>query len=157
MSDEFIVNNGGEQTEFDTGARRDTQKGKTRYDLIHPLLLERLADHLAKGAAYYGEGNWEKGIPISNCYASMFRHMMAWRNGEREEDHLAAIVFNVMAIMFVEREVRAGRLPSDLLDMPGHQEEHKMYIGYLTGELANRYLHPMYIRYEDGKEEEEDG
>jgi hypothetical protein len=103
MSD-WITKDSGQRDEFETGARRDTQVGKDRYDLIPVSALKRLAGLYARGAEKYGEGNFEKGIPFSRVYASMFRHMMQWREGDRTEDHLAAVAWNAFALMFYEEE-----------------------------------------------------
>jgi hypothetical protein len=84
---------------FATGAQRDTSDGKSRIDLIDPVLLERVGHHLAKGAKHYGEHNWQRGIPTDRYLESLCRHVNAYRMGNRDEDHLSAIVFNVMGIM----------------------------------------------------------
>lgn len=110
MADKFETLDSGKREDFATGARRDTQEGKPRYDLIPTGPLRRLADLLARGADKYGEHNWEKGMPLSRFYASMFRHLIQWREGDRAEDHLAAILFNAMAIMHFED---AGRTDLD--------------------------------------------
>lgn len=99
------VKDSGKREEFNTGARRDTQEGKPRFDLVPPLALLRVAQHYANGAVKYGDRNWEKGIPMSRTLASLMRHIEAWRRGEDDEDHLAAVVFNAMALMHFE-EVR---------------------------------------------------
>lgn len=101
---------------YPTGAVRDTPEGKPRYDLIDPLLLRRVAAHLQLGAEYYGEHNWTKGIPSSRYMASLLRHVEQHRNGERDEDHLAAAVFNIMGLM--RNEERHPEL-NDLYDWNG--------------------------------------
>lgn len=102
-----------------TGAKRDTQAGKPRYDLISPILLRRLAALLERGAAHYGERNWEKGQETSRTIASLWRHLLQYVEGAADgEDHLAAIVFNVMSLMHVETKVASGELPRELLDAP---------------------------------------
>lgn len=101
--EQFVTKDSGARAEFDTGSQRDSQEGKPRYDLIPIDPLKRLADLYARGAEKYEERNWEKGQPFSRLYASMFRHMMQWREGDRDEDHLAAVIFNAMAIMEFEK------------------------------------------------------
>lgn len=95
----FVVKDSGERQEFETGAKRDTQTGKPRYDLIPPLALKRVADLYAKGAIKYDEHNWTKGMPLSRFLASMMRHAMQFSMGDKDEDHLAAVIFNALAIM----------------------------------------------------------
>jgi hypothetical protein len=73
---------------------------------------------MARGAEKYGERNWEQGIPVSRFYASALRHLMQWREGDSQEDHLAAVLFNVGGIMFTRARVAAGALPAELDDGP---------------------------------------
>ncbi len=102
----FVTKDSGAREEYETGARRDTQAGKTRWDLIPPLALKRVADLYARGAVKYDEWNWAKGIKMSRCYASAFRHLMQWVFGDKDEDHLAAVVFNIFCIMHYEETGR---------------------------------------------------
>ena len=119
MMPDFTLEDSGARENFETGSLRDTDEGKPRYDLISTVGLTRVAQLMAKGAEKYGERNWELGQPTSRFYASMFRHMMAWANGERTEDHLAAVVFNAMGIMHMEERVENDLLPPGLIDFPG--------------------------------------
>jgi hypothetical protein len=96
------VKDSGKREEQGTGAVRDTQDGKPRYDLIPVMALRRLAVHYANGARKYSARNWEKGIPSSRCYSSALRHLFQYAEGDRSEDHLSAILFNVMAIIHWE-------------------------------------------------------
>jgi len=98
----YITKDSGAREEFDSGARRDTQDGKPRYDLIPPGPLKRLAELYARGAEKYDEHNWTKGMPISRYLASLMRHPEQYREGDTEEDHLAAVVWNAMAIMYFQ-------------------------------------------------------
>ncbi len=99
-SEEFILEDSkGKKESFKSGAVRDTAENKTRYDLIPPHALKRLADIYMKGAKKYDERNWEKGIPFNRCIASAMRHLEAFRLGINDEDHLAQCVWNLFAIM----------------------------------------------------------
>jgi hypothetical protein len=96
------------------------QVGKPRYDLIPVVPLRRLADLYARGAEKYGEGNFEKGMPFRRVYASLLRHIYQYAEGDRTEDHLAAVAWNAFALMFFEEQIRTGKLPAQLDDMsPG--------------------------------------
>lgn len=119
----FTTKDSGERQEFETGARRDTQEDKPRYDLISPIALRRFAELMGRGAEKYGDRNWEKGIPLSRFYASMFRHMMQWAEGDVSEDHLAAVLFNAAGIMHTEQKILSGELPGTLADA-GWLEKH---------------------------------
>lgn len=98
----FTTKDSGKRQEFESGMVRDTQDGKPRYDLIPVTSLKRLADLYARGAIKYDNNNWMKGQPYSRAYASLFRHLIAWREGERSEDHLAAVAWNAFALMYYE-------------------------------------------------------
>lgn len=97
-----MLHDSGERQEFDTGAVRDPQQGKGRYDLISPYALKRLALHYEAGAAKYDDRNWEQGIPASRCFSSAVRHLFQWLAGQRDEDHLAAAAWNIFAIIHFE-------------------------------------------------------
>ena len=122
MSKDVLMHDSGNRENFNTGAVRDTASDKPRPDLISPFAEERVGQWLAKGAEKYAERNWEAGIPISRCWASLCRHKMAYQQGKRDEDHLAAIIFNAMAIMHYEEMIERGVLPPNLLDdMPTYE------------------------------------
>lgn len=108
----------GVRQEFDTGSRRDTDKGKGRPDLIPTSFLRELAAHFEHGAVKYGDNNWQKGQPLSRYYASAFRHLLSVKEGKEDENHAIAAVWNLLAIRWTLEEVRAGRLPVTLVDLP---------------------------------------
>ena len=98
------VKDNGERREFESGAVRDIQVGKGRFDLLPPKAIKRLAQHFENGAVKYGDRNWEKGINI-NCYIdSGLRHIFAYLDGNNDEDHLAASVWNLMCAIQTEIE-----------------------------------------------------
>lgn len=101
----FELPDSGARTHFDTGAVRDMQQDKGRYDLLPPKPLKRLAVHYERGARKYNARNWEKGIPMSACFSSTVRHLFQWLDGDESEDHLAAAVWNLFAIMHFEEEM----------------------------------------------------
>ena len=111
MSNDFTVKDSGERASFESGMVRDTDEGKARFDLLHPAgqpyedqLLTRVAVHLAKGARKYEARNWEKATgqaELDRFKASAERHLMQWLAGERDEDHAAAVVFNLLGAEFV--------------------------------------------------------
>lgn len=111
-----VQDSGERQSRFGTGSVRDTQEGKPRIDLIPPLFIRRLGMHFANGAKKYGDNNWRKGQPLSQYYTSGMRHMLAWFEGQEDEDHFAAAMWNVGCAMWTLEEVRAGRLPASLDD-----------------------------------------
>ena len=88
--------------EFDTGAIRSSDENKILWDLIPVECLERVAIKYTDGAKIYGKHNWEKGIPTERYVGGALRHFMQWRLGQKDEDHLSAVVFNIFGIMFNE-------------------------------------------------------
>ena len=102
--------------EFNTGAIRDIQDNKPRFDLLPIMCLKRLSKLYESGAIKYGENNYQKGMPFKRVYASLFRHLVAWREGETGEDHLAAIAWNAFALMYFEEMIKSGKLPKELDD-----------------------------------------
>lgn len=110
----------GKRQNFTTGAVRDTQENKGRYDLLSIPAMRRLAQHMEKGADKYAERNWEKGIPASRCFSSAMRHMFQWMDGKGDEDHLAAAMWNIMVIMhFEERKPEMIDVPERSSDQEG--------------------------------------
>lgn len=105
----FVTKDSGKREQYDSGMVRDTQDGKPRYDLIPHIPLRRLADLYARGAEKYGEGNWMKAAgpeEMQRFKASAFRHFMQALQGERDEDHYTAAVWNLFAIMWLEDKLQ---------------------------------------------------
>lgn len=104
---DFITKDSGERTEYTSGMVRDTDKGKARFDLIHPegipydeQILTRFAKLMARGAEKYCARNWEKASgdeELKRFKASALRHCEQWYCGETDEDHAVAVFFNIMA------------------------------------------------------------
>ena len=118
----YGMTDSGKRQSFGKGmAIRDTADDKPRPDLISPFAEERQGHWLRMGAAKYAERNWENGMPFSRCVASLKRHVMKYQQGKRDEDHLAAIMFNAMALIHYEEMIERGRLPAELNDMPNYQ------------------------------------
>ncbi len=111
------VKDSGERQEFNTGARRDTQSGKGRYDLLPPRAIKRLAKHYENGAKKYGDRNWEKGMPLSRFMDSAMRHMFKTLEGQRDEDHLIAAAWNILGIAEIQERIEEGLLPKELDDI----------------------------------------
>lgn len=96
---EHLITEMGNSRTFESGAKRDSNKGKIRPDLISPYMLKRVGQILANGANKYGPDNWKKGIP-NECYKeSLMRHVLSVMEDDLSEDHCAAVIFNIMGIM----------------------------------------------------------
>jgi hypothetical protein len=102
---EYIkVIDSGERREYATGAVRDRQRGKGRYDLLPPKSIDRIAKHFENGATKYGDRNWEKGIDVSDFIDSALRHTFKYLDGLNDEDHLAAAAWNLLCAIQTEIE-----------------------------------------------------
>jgi len=117
------VQDSGQMEDFDTGSVRDTRDGKGRFDLITPIAMKRIAQHYENGAKKYKDRNWEKGQPVSRFFDSATRHLntlmeLKLKGKPLDEDHLAAAIWNLMAIIHVEDMVAEGLLPLHLVDWP---------------------------------------
>ncbi|AIG78420.1 Hypothetical protein AJAP_27880 [Amycolatopsis japonica] len=114
----FTTKDSGERSEFEGGGQRDSETGKPRFDLLLPVrvpyedqLLTRVAALMGRGAEKYEDRNWEKfsdQAALDRARSSAFRHFMQWFNGETDEDHAAAVVFNLKAAEYVKGRL-AGR------------------------------------------------
>ena len=113
----------GERRTFASGAIRDRGGFKPRPDLISPHANLREGAWLAVGAEKYGTRNYEKGMPISDCIASLTRHLEAYKLGLTDEDHMAAIRTNAGFILHFEGEIKAGRMDPSLDDMPHYEDQ----------------------------------
>ena len=110
----------GEPERFAAGAIRDSSAGKPRYTLIPPGPLRRVAAHYTAGADEYGAYNWVQGQPVSRLLDSAFRHLEAFRDGETDEDHAAACVWNLLGAMFFEGSGWDDRFVWDVPPHPGY-------------------------------------
>jgi hypothetical protein len=85
--------------------------------LITPYAEDRLAKWYELGAGKYAPRNWEKGISTSRCMDSAKRHINRYMQGLKDEDHLAAAVWNLMAIMHFEA------VKPEMQDIPSRKED----------------------------------
>ena len=112
------IKDSGERQSFQTGSVRDSRDGKGRFDLLPMRALQRLARHYEAGAKKYGDRNWEKGQPISRYLDSGIRHACKYLEGQRDEDHLIAAVWNLIGAADTEERIKAGLLSKELDDVP---------------------------------------
>lgn len=108
----FITKANGEKLTYKSGFKKETDINKPRFDLLIPKstkfdnsMLYRWSMLLSRGANKYSERNWEKANSLEEMdkfKASAFRHFMQWFHGETDEDHAAAILFNVNAVEYVK-------------------------------------------------------
>ena len=108
----FGVKDSGKRQEFVGGMVRDTTEGKLDYTrLLAGPMLERWAIHLAKGAEKYpdvspGVANWTLAVGdgiYQRFRQSALRHMIQWLRGDTDEDHAAAVMFNLNGAEYVRQ------------------------------------------------------
>jgi hypothetical protein len=103
----FETKDSGKRAEFDSGMVRDTSEGKARFDLClakgvpyKEQMLTRFAELMQRGSIKYSARNWEQAESqeeLDRFKESALRHMMQWFCGEVDEDHAAAVLFNITA------------------------------------------------------------
>lgn len=95
MGGKVGIKDSGERRVFDTGALRDIQNGKGRYDLIPWHAIHELALHCERGSLKYGERNIDKGIPSHSMIDSAIRHLSCYLRGMDDEPHLVSALLNI--------------------------------------------------------------
>lgn len=106
---EFVVKDSGQRQDYASGMRRDVEDGKADYELVFDgPLIDRLAEHLTKGAKKYGRKNWQNANSqeeLERFRRSAIRHFRQWLRGDMDEDHFAAVVFNLNAAEYVKEKI----------------------------------------------------
>jgi len=130
----FETKDSGERQEFSTGMQRDVSKDKSRFDLIMPLqvpykeqMLTRWAELMTRGAGKYTARNWEKAETpeeLDRFMESAYRHFMQWFCGETDEDHAAAIFFNITGAEYVKFKVKEHKRRYPLTPKECYSEEY---------------------------------
>lgn len=109
----FQVKDSGERMHFASGMQRDISEGKVRYDLaLDGPMFKRYAEHLTKGASKYQPRNWmqaEGQAELDRFRESALRHFIQWYQGEMDEDHAAAVFFNINGAEYVKEKM--GNFP----------------------------------------------
>lgn len=98
---------------FDTGATRDTEKGKPDYEgFLSPLVIEAYGRYMHKHRVQAdGElrdsDNWQKGFGpkhLDVCIKSAWRHFIDWWKEHRKlssrdgiDEAICGLLFNIMA------------------------------------------------------------
>ena len=91
-----MIKDSGNRREFETGAVRDVQEGKGRFDLMPWAALMEVAKHCENGAKKYGEHNVDKGLPTSSFMDSAIRHLAKYIDGWTDEPHLISAAWNIL-------------------------------------------------------------
>lgn len=109
------IQDSGERTEFESGAVRDMHEGKGRCDLLPMCVMLRLARHYEAGAKKYNDRNWERGIPAHSFADSALRHIFKYMDGQNDEDHLIAAIWNLCGLAWTEEK------KPEMMDIPARK------------------------------------
>ena len=116
MVKEYITKDSGKRQEYESGMRRDLQDGKPDFSLIvsqnqpyDEMMLTRWAALMTRGAEKYGRNNWQLANSqeeLDRFKSSAMRHFIQWITGEDDEDHAAAVMFNINCAEFVKWKLK---------------------------------------------------
>lgn len=107
---DFDLKDSGARQSFSGGMVRDTTEGKTDFlNVFFGPMLTRWAEHLTKGRKKYpdvspGVPNWTLAQGVEEylrAKESATRHFFQWLRGDRDEDHAAAVYFNINLAEYV--------------------------------------------------------
>lgn len=88
------------------GSFRERVPGRGIYTCMPMCGLRRLAQRYEYGELKYGKAEaYKDGLPVKDSMDSMFRHMVSYLEGDNSEDHMAAIAWGAMCIMYMEEYV----------------------------------------------------
>lgn len=103
------IKDSGKRQEFDSGMVRDVNDDKILWHLVADgPMLRRIAIHYTGGAKKYAARNWMLAsgeAEYERFKESAFRHFMQWYNGDEDEDHGAAVYFNINGAEYVRAKL----------------------------------------------------
>lgn len=148
------IKDSGKRQEFNSGMVRDVDDDKVDYTLaLDGPMFERYAQHLTEGAKKYAKRNWMKaasGEERDRFIESAVRHFIQWLRGETDEDHAAAIFFNINGAEYVNDKLQGVSFPAE--ENPFLPEDIREQLEAEWGELARfRSEHPDQQREDDNQ------
>lgn len=106
-----MIKDSGKRQKFDSGMVRDVTEGKPKPHLAFDgPMFKRWVDHLTAGAEKYSDRNWMKAngqAEADRFRESAVRHFVQWLSGETDEDHAAAVFFNINGYEYVNARVKS--------------------------------------------------
>ena len=151
----------GKRQQFDGGMVRDTEDEKVNmlhlYQHFEPMGT-RFAAHMTKAAAKYQDV--EPGVPnwtladadpelVERFKRSAARHFKQWLRGDDDEDHAAAILFNVNGAEYVKAQLAVSVEDQEILDVFGYDDLLDQG-GYFPGDLVVLKDRNLYAPAADG-------
>lgn len=126
----FETKDSGKREEFAGGMVRDTQGDKTLFHLVYDgPMFKRWAELLTRGAKKYAEKNWMKAsgdAEFNRFKASAARHFFQWYTGDQDEDHAAAVIFNVNGAEYVKDQQANKRAKAEPEVVPIEEYEKRV-------------------------------
>lgn len=105
-----------DRAQFEGGGVRDGSKKTERFELTWTLddsyedqMLTRYAAWMARGADKYEDRNWEQfqgPDALEHAKGSLLRHVFKFLAEMEDEDHAAAVWFNIQAIDRIRRKMK---------------------------------------------------
>lgn len=134
---EFQIKDSGERLEYASGSLRDTDTGKLKWSrILFGPMAKRWAWHLTKAEAKYPDP--QPGVPnftlietdeeLARYRESALRHFMQWWEGDLDEDHAAAVFFNINGVEIIKEKQSTKRLQE--------QQKQREMQQYLLTQLA---------------------
>ena len=105
---EFETKDSGKRQVFSTGSHRDSGE-KPLYTEVYYPLVKRHAELMMRGAVKYERGNWKKASTkeeLQRYQDALLRHTYQYLAGDRDEDHAAAILFNIHGCEMIADKLR---------------------------------------------------
>lgn len=95
----------GEAVTLPSGMNRAPEEGKTDYLLPRDgPMFKRWAEHLTRAVPVRGRRNWmnaQGDEDLERFKRAAARHFEQWLDGETDEDHVAAVFFNMNGAEYV--------------------------------------------------------
>ena len=109
------IEDSGKRVTYASGSLRDPEEGKIRWSRItFGPMMRRWAQHLTTAMAKYPDP--VPGVPnftliktaeeLARYKESAFRHFMDWFEGKENEDHAAAVFFNINGVEIIKDKWR---------------------------------------------------
>lgn len=99
----------GEPVAMESGVYRAQEEGKTDYTLLRDgPMFQRWAELLTRAIPKRGRRNWMNARTFDDMERfkrGACRHFEQWLAGEQDEDHAAALFFNVNGVEYVKERM----------------------------------------------------
>ena len=102
----FVTKDSGQRLVNPSGMQRDVATDKIDYSLVFDgPMFKRWAELLDRGARKYDKRNWMKAnsqAEYDRARESLVRHFIQYLDGETDEDHAAAVFFNINEMEYIK-------------------------------------------------------